>query len=391
MMLTCIFWLLVCFFAVGSVILAVDFYYWLVDRCCRYRIGRWEDKESWIARYNQVVLKWLPSAPAVQISDNTHLLLWDKITGKFSRGCVQSWQTAGLILGACEYKKNDRRQVVSACTDHFIDRTGMWKKKPTHVDNAMLAYSLLKYSEDKEFIKPAMDYMIYILNEHFCDEDGLITYNHNRPDLRYVDTLGLVCPFLVLYARTYSEPKYSKLASDQITKFGESGLYENSFLPFHAFEAPSLWPVGVFGWGRGTGWFVIAVMDSFLEMVECEERDKLKETITQMAEQYETFQRSDGGYGVFLQDKKTYDSSATAILAYFYACCFSVFQQEAYREVSMRAIEALVKNTRMSGKLDNCQGDTKDVGIFSTRFDILPFAQGMGLRAWSKLQELANE
>ena len=387
MTFSCIFWLLVCFFAVGTVFLAVDLYYWLVDRYCRYRIGRWKDDESWVLCYNKVVLKWLPVAPAVQISDNSHLLLWDKITGKFSRGCVQSWQTAGLILGACEYSGNDSSRVLRDCTNHFIDRNGMWVTNPTHVDNAMLAYSLLKFSKNKQSIKPAMDYMISLINEHVCEKDGLIIYSKKRPELRYVDTLGLVCPFLVLYACTYSEPKYSKLAFDQIVKFGESGLYENSFLPAHAFEARFMLPVGVYGWGRGTGWFVIAVIDSYLEMEDCPEREKLKETIAQMAEYYIKFQRADGGYGVFLQDQKTYDSSATAILAYFYACCFSVFREEKHKTMSMKAIEALVKNTRISGKLDNCQGDTKDVGIFSLRFDVLPFAQGMGLRAWSKMQE----
>ncbi len=390
MMFHCIFWLLACFFVAGSLFLAVDFYYWIVDRYCRFRIGRWKNKGSWIYKYNKVVLKWLPAAPPVPTSDNTRLLLWDKITGKYSRSSVQSFQTAGLILGACEYQKNDCRRVINQCADSFIDEKGMWKTKPKHVANTMLAYSLLKYSENKKGIKPAMDCMISFVNEQVSEEDGLVTYNQNRPDLRYVDTLGLVCPFLVLYARTYDEPKYTKLAVDQITKFGELGLYEKSFLPFHAFEAHSLWPVGVFGWGRGTGWFAIAVLDSFLEMEESQDTKKLKDTIAEMAEYYIQFQRTDGGYGVFLQDRKTYDSSATAMLAYFYASCFSIFREEKYRDVSMRSIEALIKNTRMDGKLDNCQGDTKDVGIFSTRCDVLPLAQGMGLRAWSKLQEIPN-
>ena len=389
MMFYCIFWLLACFFAVGSVFLAVDFYYWLVDRCSRYRIGRWKDKGSWIHKYNKVVLKWLPTAPPVQISDNTHLLLWDKITGKFSRGCVQSWQTAGLILGACEYKQNDCRSVINDCSDCFIDGNGEWKTNPTNVDNAMLAYSLLKFSKNKKSIKPSMDYMISLVNENVSEEDGLIIYN-SRKNLRYVDTLGLVCPFLVLYAAIYKAPEYANLAYDQIMKFNERGLLEDGYLPVHAYETCSYFPMGVYGWGRGTGWYIIAVLDSFLEMQDSKEKDTLRLQLHEMAGYYTQFQRKDGGYGTFLQDQNTYDSSATAIFAYFYACCGEIFERRDYAHIARNAMHKLKGQTRISGKLDHCQGDTIDVGVFSTRYDVLPFAQGMGLRAFAKLLEISD-
>ncbi|MPN08619.1 hypothetical protein SDC9_155904 [bioreactor metagenome] len=38
--------------------------------------------------------------------------------------------------------------------------------------------------------------------------------------------------------------------------------------------------------------------------------------------------------------------------------------------------------TRRDGALDYCQGDTVDFGIFSQRLDVMPFAQGMALRAF---------
>ncbi|EDM29037.1 hypothetical protein LNTAR_14512 [Lentisphaera araneosa HTCC2155] len=383
-----VYWLLACFFVVGLIFLSVDFYYWFIDRYSRYRIGRWQNHQSWIKRYNRTVIKWLPKTPPVQISDNTHLILWDKITGKFSRNCVQSWQTAGLVLGACEYTQNDTDELLKKCTKHFIDTEGMWRKKPTNVDNSMLAFSLLKYSKRSEFIRPAMDYMISIVEKFISDEDQMIIYNQ-RTNLRYVDTLGLVCPFLVLYAKIYKEHKYQNLAYEQIRKFNKVGLFQNTYLPAHAYEINSKLPMGVYGWGRGTGWYIIGVLDSFIEMSDSDEKNKLRSQLLAMADFYARFQRQDGGFGTFLQDKKTYDSSATAIFAYFYACCHDIFVKNEYAEISRRSLDMLKSKTRMSGKLDNCQGDTKDVGIFSTRYDSLPFAQGFGLRAYAKIQDVA--
>ena len=40
----------------------------------------------------------------------------------------------------------------------------------------------------------------------------------------------------------------------------------------------------------------------------------------------------------------------------------------------------LQKVTKRDGAVDLSQGDTKDVGIYSQAFGILPFAQGFALR-----------
>ena len=40
--------------------------------------------------------------------------------------------------------------------------------------------------------------------------------------------------------------------------------------------------------------------------------------------------------------------------------------------------------TKKNGEVDFSQGDTKDIGVYSILFDILPFAQGFALRAINK-------
>ena len=46
--------------------------------------------------------------------------------------------------------------------------------------------------------------------------------------------------------------------------------------------------------------------------------------------------------------------------------------------------------TRRNGEIDFSQGDTKGIGLYSTTYDIMPFTQGMALRAISILNKLGD-
>ena len=127
-------------------------------------------------------------------------------------------------------------------------------------------------------------------------------------------------------------------------------------------------------------------MDSFENMEDLSRREQLKAWIEEAAEGILSFQRQDGGFGSIVQSSKTYDSSATAVLAWFYARCAELFDRPAYAEAAEKCLQKLLKCTRVSGAIDWCQGDTKGIGVFSQTYDIMPFAQGMCLRAIHTLE-----
>lgn len=68
-------------------------------------------------------------------------------------------------------------------------------------------------------------------------------------------------------------------------------------------------------------------------------------------------------------------------MAWFYAECATLLGSSTYRDISHRYLSILLKKTRITGAIDDCQGDTKGIGIFAQTYDIMPFAQGMALRA----------
>jgi unsaturated rhamnogalacturonyl hydrolase len=362
------------------VIYGVDFAFYLKNRYCRFHIGRWEC-DRWQFAVEKISRKWLKHTPTVKISDNSRYMLLDFLQGKYRSKSIQSWQKAALILGLLESDNAQSRSAAKTAALDLLDKSGNWKNPPVAVDCGMLSYAILKAADDPQAVKPAMDFARSLI-EGNINEDGMISYTggKNNPEM-YVDTLGLTCPFLALYAKVYETPSCAEIAFRQLRMYHNHGLLEGTALPNHAFHIKTGLPLGVYGWGRGTAWYAIGLMDTFCELESEDHREKVRQWISEAAESYSAFQHKDGGFGAILQRNNTYDSSATAALAWFYGKCSILFENDYYAEVSDGCLAKLLKKTRITGSIDECQGDTKGIGVFAQTYDIMPFAQGMALRA----------
>lgn len=369
------------FLILSIIIFGVDFYFYMLNRYCRYHIGRWNNYDEWLSNVKNISIKWTRKTPVVKMTDNNRLMVIDMINGKYKNNNIQSWQLGGLLLGLCECNDKEAKEAINKLIVKLIDKDGNWVTKPTNVDCGLLSYAILKNSRDYKKIKPAMDYSIGIIEKNIC-EDGMIAYTSDKNvDERYVDTLGFVCPFLQLYSNIYAEEKFSKISLEQINQYNKYGLLHDTYLPNHAYNPKNKLPLGVYGWGRGVAWYVIGLIDTYIEIKDSDEKLILKQNIKNIADSYINYQGEDGGFGSILQNERTYDSSATAVLAYFYSRCYEIFENPKYLEVSNKCLKKIKSVTRITGKVDWCQGDTKDIGVHSQTFDIMPFAQGFTLRA----------
>lgn len=369
------------FLILSIIIFGVDFYFYMLNRYCRYHIGRWNNYDEWLSNVKNISIKWTRKTPVVKMTDNNRLMVIDMINGKYKNNNIQSWQLGGLLLGLCECNDKEAKEAINKLIIKLIDKDGNWVTKPTNVDCGLLSYAILKNSKDYKKIKPAMDYSIGIIEKNIC-EDGMIAYTSDKNvDERYVDTLGFVCPFLQLYSNIYAEEKFSKISLEQINQYNKYGLLHDTYLPNHAYNPKNKLPLGVYGWGRGVAWYVIGLIDTYIEIKNSDEKLILKQNIKNVADSYINYQREDGGFGSILQNERTYDSSATAVLAYFYSRCYEIFENPKYLEVSNKCLQKIKSVTRITGKVDWCQGDTKGIGVHSQTFDIMPFAQGFTLRA----------
>lgn len=338
----------------------------------RWKIGRWKNKREWIEAITKVSDRWFYHAPIVKKTDQTRYLLKDILQGNYKNNTIQSWQIGGLYLGLSEKGKDiDRLQ------NQLINvQTGQWKEKIREVDYALLAYGILKSTDNVHKIKPAMDEIYQLILDRYQESDQTVCYRKFHPEIRFVDTIGFICPFLMCYSKKYNCEKARVIAENQIMQYYKTAYLEHSGLIAHAYDNETEVPLGIYGWGRGMGWWMLGIIDSYLEIPS----EQLKKIIIETADKIIKFENDNGGFASNLALKNNTESSVTSIAAYFYQKCYEITSKEQYQEVADRCIGALMRNTRRSGEIDFSQGDTKGIGIYSQTYNIMPFTQGIVTR-----------
>lgn len=357
---------------VSSIIWAVDFYMMFSTWYSRIKIGRYKTVEDWIRKSERIVKKWIKKTPTVKKKDNSRYVLIDMLRGEYRSNTIQSWQEAGLLVGL------EKVCVQENILPEFIEhKSGTWKNSPQEIDFAMLAFQFLKTHKNPLEIKPAMDEMIRIIDSR-CQGEFLWYRTYDKNHL-YVDTVGLACPFLVLYGKIYGLPKYMKFGLKQIKMYMSRGLLENYAVPCHAYDVNREMPLGVYGWGRGFGWLLLGVIESYSCLDKKEIPDWLEDLVQKLASTVLEFQHEDGGLGSNLAIDASYDSSITAIGGYYLMNCYKELRNKQYFVGAQKAMNKLMSVTKRNGVLDLCQGDTKGIGLYSCHYDIMPFAQGIAL------------
>lgn len=370
-----------------AVIAAIDFYPQFNTWQSRIKIGRWHDKKQWTQAIALTAKRWLRKTPVIKLTDNNRIIVWDMLRGNYARKAIQHWQEAALIMGLTDYyavtgDAKCRQEIDRFLSNNFTPQ-GRWKKTPLHVDGAIVAYAVLRLPWiDTKFYKPAFDSM-YALIQELTGADGTVAYRKNLPNYRYVDTIGFICPFLMRYGTEFNIPEATALACKQLISYSNHGMLYGSFLPCHTYNTETLLPAGLFGWGRGMGWFAIGLADTYLEMPKDHpEIESIRHLMAQFARTALTFQTRNGNWNWnVLNSHANPDSSATATIAYFLQVASSLpaLQNEARHAVE-NASKYLMRVTRRTGAIDLSQGDTKDIGVYSQEFNILPFTQGFALR-----------
>lgn len=367
-------------------VLAIDFFPQFNTWQSRIHIGRWPDLEAWQNKITSVSLQWLKKTPTIKLTDNKRLIVIDMLKGNYKRNAIQHWQQAALLLGLIGAYEKTGNQKIKKQIDNFVasklDKSGNWKETPKEVDGVILAYALLKIGWiDQEKYKPAYD-SIWKLVQSLVGKDRTVQYRSHTKDFRYVDTIGFICPFLVCYGTLFNNDEATLLGCNQIAEYEKKGMYPGQSLPCHAYNVNTGMPAGLFGWGRGLGWYAIGLIDAWNELPETHPQKKpLTQSVVSFSQTVLKFQNPKGGWNWLITDETAVtDSSATATLAYFLTYASRIPGLEDCAGAKEKALRYLMSVTRRNGAIDLSQGDTKGIGIYSHEFDILPFTQGFALR-----------
>ena len=354
----------------------------------RIHIGRYNDEKVWREALIKKSIKWLNSTPKIKVTDNTRLTVIDRLKGNYTKSTIQHWQQASLILGLneCDDNREDINKAINQYLKKHFDCNGQWNEKPQFVDSAILSYAIMNLDKSNKY-KQSFDYTYKLIKELIGD-DGTVKYRKSMPNYRYVDTIGFISPFLIKYGVIYNDNEAIELGVNQITEYFKYGFDNENIIPFHAYDTKEKFKLGLCGWGRGLGWFAIGIIDSWRELPSNSKYKKeLEEIIIKLTKSIIKLQQYNGGWGWTVTRKETrVDSSTTAILAWYLlnASNIKIISEEC-RNARDKALGYLITVTRRNGSVDFSQGDTKDIGVYSMIFDILPFTQGCTLRTISKL------
>ena len=339
----------------------------------RIHIGRYTDKNVWRDSVKKIALKTIKKMPPVPVTDREHYTLVPKLKGEYFNFYFNTWQVAALLSA----QSDDNEAIAAAYA--FLDKED-WSNRCYNTGAAMFFYSLLEAGlEDDEKLQAIM--ADFVAKVTAAAGDKALPYTLQTGE-HFVDTLGMVCPFLIKYHQLYGAPEMFELAKRQFDEFYEFGIHEKTDLPVHCFNPDSGMPLGVYGWGRGCGWLALA-LDECIGLLDGKDEYAavLKERAEQLIKAVLHHQNDDGSFSALLGVYSSrHDSSATAMIG-------GLLCRMGYREEAEKCLAYLMSVTRRNGEVDFAQGDTMGIGNYSHRFDPMPAAQGFALRLAKKLDK----
>lgn len=332
----------------------------------RIHIGRWTNRLEWQKALESKAQEWLEQTPTVKLTDNNHWVLYDILRGKYRNQTIQSWQAAGLLLA---FGKEESFLYSTQILDSKRDK---WKIKPEQADEALLAYVLKKY----DLLPPKAEKAIFSVLMNLKGLQATIPYRSSLPDVRFIDTIGMVVPFLFLCGE-------SELAERQIEEYDMAKL-PGSAIPSHAYDIVRNLPLGIYDWARGIGWYILGIIES-------NKYGRHNNRILELAKELLLYQKDGGGFGaMFFNKESPFESSGTALIGLLMLNAYRITSDYRFLESAFLAEKRLMACTRRNGELDCCQGDTKGIGYYSITYSIMPFAQGIALKLSKELNAYAH-
>jgi unsaturated rhamnogalacturonyl hydrolase len=296
-----------------------------------------------------------------------------------------SWKTALSAMGAAYGHQLTGAQDDLVAPDRYFKRQlappGRWPGAVSRVEDAMKGYSLLYLADatgEPRYRRVVDELAAALVERHPRAADGSLPYQPHAREI-LVDSLAMICPFLAAYARRYGRDDALELAVHQLKQFVLHSVDTDTWLPYHGYYADGPKRLGLHGWGRGTGWYMMGLVDTLVETPEGHaDRGLLVEAFVAAAETLARHQRPDGHWHwVVLHAADTPDSSATALIGYSLARGLRAgLLPERYQAVLDAAISALVAVTRADGVVDGSLGECQGLGKYPQQYGPRPWLQG---------------
>jgi len=230
------------------------------------------------------------------------------------------WPTATLAL-ALEWGYTKTQN--SECSDTLDQYYRQWMKKGCNIDyldQIMNGYSLIfLYNKTGDIrIKNSINTLYDFINSYPRTRTGSLPYRKNFPELVLVDYLGMVCPFLSRYGKTFNCEESLNLSVALLHDYVLNGMDRETGLPYHGFQGDTHEKMGIIGWGRGVGWLLIGMTETLAFLDKSSDGfDSLYHEYLSLLESTIKFQDDEGYFRWIVNAKEGHvDISATAMIGY---------------------------------------------------------------------------
>ena len=263
--------------------------------------------------------------------------------------------------------------------DTQIDADGRWRARPERVAHALPAYATLylhRTMPTPRWARAVRQMAAFLVHECPREADGSLRYVPQRPEI-LVDTLGMVCPFLAGFGRDFDDADACDVAKRQLVEFTAVNRDADSRLVFHGYRAGGPYRLGLHGWGRGVGWYLLGLVDALVELPQGRDQD-LVLALHESVDALRKFQRPDGHWSwvVPLSDQVR-DSSVTAMCGYALARAANarLLNVDDVSSLLDAARTAILAVTDSRGVVGDASGECAGLGVYSMQFGPRPWAQ----------------
>lgn len=316
-----------------------------------------------------------------------------KILNKQPKGIGFSWAN-GFLAQSLEYhhkefQENEDIEALSRYYDNWYD-----KGLPIdNLDNTMNGYSLIYLYEqtgDKKYKKMIVSLANYLL-VHKKDDLNNLPYRPESTNYIYIDSLGMICPFLARYGNKTDNKQATDLAVTQLVNFFEYGFDSKKNLPYHAFNLDGE-KKGIIGWGRSVGWLLIGIVDT-LEYLDNDNPNYncLVKKFTELIETVLKYQKENGSFSWQLQAIEGMDdSSATSMIGYsiIKALKLELIDTKYYSDIQ-KIIDFLL-NVTQEGYVMQSSSECRGLGMYPQVHGWYPWSQGPSTSIITIYQGLDN-
>lgn len=283
---------------------------------------------------------------------------------------------AFLILGLVQYAiQNENLKLLLEITtefENYIDKMGeplFQLNKVDQVPFGLASLVLFKHTNEQKYLTFAHHVFRFINSQ--VDETNMVVYrSHSK--IYFYDTLGMIVPFLAEYYQVTGTDKAITLAKNQMRFYINNGIHKTNFMPFHGINKENNVQVGSANWGRGIGWYLIALAHFYKETGEFEKE------LMGLLDTLMLLKNSEGLWSQFPGSSDKFDASSTIMIIY----TLKYLDPKLYPNEEV--LKALKTYLLKDGSILQTSGDTYSTNVYSRSFGKSELSQGVLLLTLSQ-------